>query len=336
MKRVYFIRRANGTGPIKIGCSSKPEERAKQLSSDMKEHLSVIASTPGTFSDERNLHLKLDEHRLADRSPKGCKRKTPIGGRSEWFAPTPEVLETLYYVIEHDRLPLAKEECREKVLAERYIAGATLQQIADEYGITRERVRQVLRKAGVPSLGHRPEHKRRAKPLTSTEEAGLDAIRNGERPSIVAERLGLNLARLNGLRVRAGIPAKGVGHWNRNPETEARAQEIAALYLQGLTAAQIVERIPALKWQPTVYRYLAIAGVKAQRRDRSTLNMAAVARAYGQGATLREIADQFGCTYSRIRRALERHGVAVTQDELERRRLDRVRATNIRRAQKAA
>lgn len=73
---VYFIRRADGMGPIKIGCSRSPTRRAYEMSFADRPKLAVIAAVEGVFGDENELHRRFASSRV-------------IG---EWFEPTPELV----------------------------------------------------------------------------------------------------------------------------------------------------------------------------------------------------------------------------------------------------
>lgn len=139
MNKVYFARRIDGTGPIKIGCSDYPTWRVVQLSSDIKAKLELVAAAPGNFMDEGRLHRQFSAHRV----------------HGEWFEPAEAVLAAIEYVKSHGKLPPAPDDDRDVVIKRRYLDGETLQSIGNDFGITRERVRQILRKIGVPSLGYR-------------------------------------------------------------------------------------------------------------------------------------------------------------------------------------
>ena len=55
---VYFARRADGEGPVKIGCSKYPENRLSALMAWAPYPLIIVAMTPGDEDLERRLHLK--------------------------------------------------------------------------------------------------------------------------------------------------------------------------------------------------------------------------------------------------------------------------------------
>lgn len=72
---VYFIR-AVQTGRIKIGFSSSPERRLKELEYGCPEDLELVTKIPGSFFREHDLHRQFAAHRA----------------RGEWFEPAPELL----------------------------------------------------------------------------------------------------------------------------------------------------------------------------------------------------------------------------------------------------
>jgi hypothetical protein len=144
---VYFARVVGTVGPIKIGCSCWPANRVRQLGIDTKTNCEVIAEIPGSFLLERNVHLKF-AHLRCD-GPSRADRDAPIAGATEWFQAAPDLLAFIEQAKKIGELPLTLEDCRERIFAARYMSGETLKQIGDDYGLTRERVRQVLASIGV-------------------------------------------------------------------------------------------------------------------------------------------------------------------------------------------
>lgn len=53
---IYFIRPVGMDGPIKIGCSALPENRQLQLMAWSPFPLEIVATIPGSFELERNIH----------------------------------------------------------------------------------------------------------------------------------------------------------------------------------------------------------------------------------------------------------------------------------------
>lgn len=129
--------------------------------------------------------------------------------------------------------------------ARRYIAGDTLEAIAKDYSVSRERVRQVLRKCGVPSLGLRDHTKRKAEPLTEVEREAVRLYREGLCPSKISVRLRLPLGRVHRARELAGVPAQPLGQWNKKPDDAEITAEVARLYQAGLGPTEIVRRLHA-------------------------------------------------------------------------------------------
>lgn len=72
---VYFVQQGVG-GPIKVGASRNFEKRLKTLNTNSHVRMAVLATTPGGFELERDIHHELNAHRL----------------EGEWFAPHPDVL----------------------------------------------------------------------------------------------------------------------------------------------------------------------------------------------------------------------------------------------------
>lgn len=71
---VYFIT-ARKAGRVKIGCAHDAWERLAKIQSTSPLALSLEAVIPGTYDEERKLHLRFAAHRL----------------HGEWFALCPEI-----------------------------------------------------------------------------------------------------------------------------------------------------------------------------------------------------------------------------------------------------
>jgi hypothetical protein len=78
-KYIYFIRRADGEGPIKVGCSCVPKRRLIAITQWSPYPLTILASAPGEHWMERKLH----RHFASSRS------------HFEWFHPTQELLSAI-------------------------------------------------------------------------------------------------------------------------------------------------------------------------------------------------------------------------------------------------
>lgn len=327
MSVIYFAQRADGTGPIKIGVSAHLESRMRQMSSDYRASFTVLATAPGDYMLERNLHLKFAKHRVEVRKRRKG-RETVIPGCNEWFAACPEVIAFIAKVKRTGIIKLPKSDCRERIFAERYLAGETLEQIAADFDITRERVRQVLRSTGVPSLGYRPEHMRREHELTPAEHEAARLYQSDIRPSEISERTGLSVAQIYGALRRLNIPRKGTGHWNKTLDD----QEVARLYRQGLPMAEIAKRT-GMAHGTYVYRCLARVGIKPRGKGKWSLEpqAAAIIAAYRGGATYDDLARRFGASIGGVSALIHRHGAVLSDAEKEARRIAAVRVANKRR-----
>lgn len=266
MKRVYFARVTGTLGPIKIGCSSYPKGRCKQLACDLAAKVEIIAEVTGDYTLERNLHLKFAESR-AD-APKRMGRPN-IPGKSEWFHAVPELLRIIESAKSRGTVDLPIEERREWIFARRYLAGETLEEIATDYGITRERVRQVLRKIGVPSLGHRPEHRNAPHPLTSGEMSAAAEYARGELPKDVCAKYGLQRPQLLAACRRLGVEIRKPGAPHKSDYEETCAS-VTRLYRNGASLNEIRK---TFGWSHVtyVYKWLQRAGVKPDRRSAQSL-----------------------------------------------------------------
>jgi hypothetical protein len=142
IRQVYFLRRSDDCGPIKIGCSAWPEERRRQVSYDMKLNLKLLAFAPGGFEIEAGLHRRFYAHRVEPEVT--WNRDYPLPGAKEWFAAVPELLTLVAEIARTGSVPLAGAPLRNAEIVTRRLGGETLQAIARDFGLTRERVRQIV------------------------------------------------------------------------------------------------------------------------------------------------------------------------------------------------
>lgn len=136
----------------------------------------------------------------------------------------------------------------------------TLQQIGDEFGVSRERVRQILRDNGVESLGRR-ERPRQEPPLTKREKAIAAAYDRGVRPSDLKERYpGLTYSALQSILKRANIETKPKGFFNRRSGYEKTVTGIIKDYLKGEDTGVIADRYK-LCGRTEIYKFLKREGI---------------------------------------------------------------------------
>lgn len=135
----------------------------------------------------------------------------------------------------------------------------TLQRIGEQFNVSRERVRQVLNKAGVPTSGHREE----IDPDTATKIITLAA----SEPSLMSLAENVNLPLKIVLRALndAGIkfkrkPSPMVG------EELVRATRIAKMYIEGVSTTEIAEQFK-IPHAAAVYRILDRMGLSWRHSD---------------------------------------------------------------------
>ena len=311
---VYFVQRAEG-GPIKIGCSAYLNSRLSQLAVTIKSKLVLLASAPGSFREEGRLHRQFAAIRV----------------EGEWFEDCDQLRAAIAHVSRTGALPPPVEQDREIVMAGRYLSGETLQSIADDFDMTRERVRQLLRKANVPSLGHRESTRRKAAPVTDAEREVAAVYAEGKTPpSALCAQYDITISQLTIILKRTGTKCFGVGHWLTRDDDAERTATVVALYREGVKTTEIADRA-GLPSQEQVYRYLRKAGITPSRRPHVPFDHAAAVSAYRQGATLQAIASASGASMQAVRRAVEQSGSLRSRAENEAIRVAAVRAANARR-----
>lgn len=252
MNYVYFIRAADGTGPVKIGCTADLTGRLYVLTLQQKKRLAFLAFAKGGFERESALHRHFAEHRV----------------EGEWFAPSEPVLEFIDKVVRSNRLPAIPQDNDRAEMAALYRGGQTLQSIGDKFGLTRERVRQILRLEGVKSLGLRKEHIRKSNVTPEFREAVGADYAAGLSLHTIADKHGVSTTWVIKCADALGYPRRGKVGMPRKPETAAKAEMAADLYRRGYKTREIASHIGVPK-ACMVYRYLDIAGVERNRLQRA-------------------------------------------------------------------
>lgn len=144
----------------------------------------------------------------------------------------------------------------------------TLQEIGDQYGLSRERVRQILRDNGVESLGRR-ERPRKEPPLTKKEKAIASAYDRGVRPSDLKERYpGLTYSALQSILKRAGVETKPKGYFNRRSGYEKTVTGIIRDYQRGDDTGDIADRY-GLCGRTEIYKFLKREGVPVRHQHKA-------------------------------------------------------------------
>lgn len=307
---VYFMRRADNVGPVKIGCSAQPLDRLDQMQAWSPEPLTIVTSAPASFRTEQRLHRQFDHLRL----------------HGEWFEAAQPLLALISRVAATGKIPPAPSNDRSQRMARMYQDGQTLQQIGDQFNITRERVRQILRKQDVPSEGHRAYSV-----AAKAEKAVLRLTREGYTIPQIAKAVGDCQMNVRQVLKRAGVKAVRAKR-QPEPETLIKAREVAVDYKAGMLGSDIAEKhnIP----QPHIYRLLRLVNVDVSRKSAvPKLPVEEAAKRYLNGETIKGLSRQYGITAVTIRRAFKRHGVTLRgKAENEVIRQDLVREAKARKA----
>lgn len=182
-----------------------------------------------------------------------------------------------------------------------YEAGASLQEIADEHGISRQRVHQVLSRLGVVM---RPTGRIASE---IDPNALADAYNSGSTVASIAERFSVSPSTIRKALERQGFQVKLPRKlFNSVDERDAW---VASSYEDGFTTAEIGVAIGLA--QLTVTKILREQGVKVRHggtridheRDRQ------VAEMYEAGMTILDIAERVGISGGAVSLALNRQGV---------------------------
>lgn len=191
---LYFLKPVGMMGPIKIGCSKFPESRLASVALWSPVPVETITVVPGGFREENMLHRQFANFRL----------------HGEWFAANDGLLEIINSAIATGELPkIAVEDDRAKMIVA-YCGGQTLQQIGERYGISRERVRQILRKEGVASLGYRHGSGRSSSDAERNAERVLALAATGATYHEIAADIGSNRQSVKNCLDRRGITLSAI------------------------------------------------------------------------------------------------------------------------------
>ena len=140
---------------------------------------------------------------------------------------------------------------RAQVIAEMYIAGATMKQLGARYGVTRQRVRQILIRLGVERRSRhilrsrhnwhnwqsRHAHYTRLRPLV------LAAYEAGETMTMIARKLDVSRPWVRRVLKAAGCPPGSVGDERRAERCMERQAKLRELFDAGLEVDQIAAHV---------------------------------------------------------------------------------------------
>lgn len=160
---------------------------------------------------------------------------------------------------------------RDAAVIEAFRAGETMEVIAKRFGVSRERIRQiVLRRANLSGVGRMVERRER---LRETVRRLVDS---GASSKDIADQIGRTQHCVATLRREAGVPNRN-GMSADHPikvAAAARRDAVVALYRLGLPPKEITKRLQ-LPFETTIYHYLQCAQEpvrdprKGQRRRHS-------------------------------------------------------------------
>lgn len=160
---------------------------------------------------------------------------------------------------------LRRDETRLERIIQLRSEGKTLQEIGAEFGITRERVRQICARANIDTS---------ERPLTADELSWVDEYVSGASLIEVAEKHGLATSRMKNLILRSGNklrPSRRNG--GHQPATIQNAERAAQLYTEGRKVREIKDEL-GISYDAGVYRLLAIAGVSPRIRSKQMESVA--------------------------------------------------------------
>lgn len=128
---VYFIRRTDGVGPVKIGFAKNPAVRLVAIQGMCPVDLEPLCSCPATRADERDLHRIFSD----------------LAHHGEWFSHSDRIGRLTRYISTHNKLP----KLPNRSLARRAIAlrkrGLNYRQIAKKIGLSRTTVGFIVKSA---------------------------------------------------------------------------------------------------------------------------------------------------------------------------------------------
>jgi hypothetical protein len=158
-----------------------------------------------------------------------------------------------------------RDVARAERMKQMYLNEGTLQSIADEYKISRERVRQILRAYGVPVLSFtaRGIGKKIGQEITPLEAKMARLYEDGWGPRAICKKLNVECKNpnevLKKIREKCGLVAhRGPMPY---PDRDEKVKEVCDLYSSGLGGSEICRRLDYIGHPETVYHYLKLGGV---------------------------------------------------------------------------
>lgn len=189
-------------------------------------------------------------------------------------------------------------------VVEEYQSGLTLQQVGDLHGITREGVRQILVKAGVPC--------RQPAPLFTEAEVVtmVTGYQTGEAIDQLADKIGRSVAVVRSTLKENGIQLCGAALRRLSHEDKAT---IATRYANGESLATLGREYSVSygSRDAVISKVIVSQGGTIRprwRHDLSPIEENAVLAEYRSGMVLAEIAERYGVTMATIHNIRKRCG----------------------------
>ena len=184
----------------------------------------------------------------------------------------------------------------------------TLEQVAERFGVTRQRVQQVLARLGV-QIRPRGDYPRERMLTAEQERDAVGRYEAGERTVDIANAFGVSIHVVYGCLHRAGVPCRNPGAARK----EFDVDEAAAMYESGMSVFDIAPHFGVSAM--CIHRRLKEHGVKfrpsgpkaASRLTDAQVNK--IAPMYKAGSTIKRIALTFGVSCRTITWHLDRQGV---------------------------
>lgn len=142
----------------------------------------------------------------------------------------------------------------------------TYQQIGDIYDLTRQRVQQILRGAGVKPLARRAADDTAPRKLTKEEKRIAALYDKGTRPADILDEFGITYSTLQTILRHANIPVKPKGFFNRRPDYERIHKGVVRDYKKGIDPGVITKRY-GLCGPTEIYKFIKREGITPRKKS---------------------------------------------------------------------
>lgn len=155
------------------------------------------------------------------------------------------------------------DSSRDDQIVSIYLEGdKTYEEIGQQFGLTRERVRQILVKRNVKNTG------RRSRQVTKVEKKIAAAYDSGTRPAeLMKQYPDLTYVAIQGILKRAGVEKKPKGFFNRRSGYDETREGVVRDYLRGDDTVEIAARY-GLCGPTEIYKFLKRENVPVRQVQR--------------------------------------------------------------------